>query len=786
LFFAVKKAFQQGLSDTTRPDNDTTLWDHCYAVASIAKALSHTDEDIDSFPKAKFKILGIGWNGTAFLAGAHRIADVGGRERAIAEFKEKLKEEIEFERYLGNCVYEDLDGIYFIVPECFDDVGLKEEIYELAAGNPLYGDLWPNIEILDESTNKLSDIIKVVKKLRAKRDTPVSGDVRQLVKKLTEKMEGSHLICPLCRRRKEIHEVKICKECQDRRYGNAKTAIVDDKQTAYFSEIAHANDGSLKRLALMIVNFDLEPWLSGQMINTMFVSDPRGMEKEIAELGENEPFKHLEIERKTQIPAEKIKYDLIVNDLRQLLAEGGKHPRSILYGRHVRFDSEEKPFLPDDKEANWRDNPQTVAWQVCTKTPTPSTLLDTWITAEKFVKQVTGNDFIKEKGIVKVTTRYCFNWKSNKEIADGKVYDAVVTKDGQYVKMGDRFEFVVFGNDAYVLDEIDPAGSLINIYDDDDKLIGEASIADSVVSKGYLPIRRITAAPNLGYLIIPASKVPEYVDKVQEEYKTHFGKVTGRLQMFVGAIFFDSFLPMSVVFDAAARMLKWPKREFSGNITQNDSIYNLRFSEMPTADSIEVEIPSTLGDGEDDLFHPYLILSEEKKALDTYFKTRGEEENTEPTTHLCALTEVGASPLPVRFRPNLFDYELLDCSARRQDIHYNDKGFRLVAPLKFAQRPYPLATFTGKIMDIWQELKKEETSQIYNLETLLHSRIQDWREDMGFTEQINNFKKASAVNFAPKVANERTDHLIDAMDLFLHILKVKRKNEDENNGESIS
>lgn len=783
LFDAIKKAFQQGLSDTTRPDNDTTLWDHCYAVASIAKTLSHSDEDIDSFPKAKFKILGIGWNGTAFLAGAHRIADVGGRERAINEFKDNLKKEIEFERYLGNCVYEDLDGIYFIVPECFDYAELKDKIYELATDKQLYGDLWPNIELSNSATNKLSDIIKVVKKLRAKRDTPVSGDVRQLVKKLTEEIKGNELICPLCRRRKEIKELKICKECLKRRQGNAKTAIVDDKQTAYFSEIARANDGGLKRLALMIVNFDLEPWLSGQMINTMFVSDPRGMKKEIDELGENNPFEDLENVRKAELPAETIDYSLIVNDLQQLLSDE-ENLRAFLYGRHIRYNSSGEPYLPKDKEPGWSGYPQTVAWQVCTKTPTPSTLLDTWITAERFVKKVTGNDFLKENNIVKKTTRICFNWKSSKEITDGKVYEALVTKDGDTTKAGDRFEFVIIGKTAYVLDKIDPIGAYVKCYDDNGELIDETHIDDTFDSDGYLPIRRITATPNLGYLIIPASKVPEYVKKVQKEYKKYFGKVTGRLQMFVGAIFFDSFHPMSVIFDAAARMLKWPNKAFDGVISKNGDNYNVRFTDLPTAECIDVNIPSALGDCNEDWFHPYLILHKENKSLPTYFLTRGQDESAEPNTHLCALAEVGESPLPVYFRPNLFDYELLDCSARRQDIYYNNDGFRHVAPLNFAQRPYPLATFTGKMSDIWQKLGEEETSQIYNLETLLHSRIQDWREDDDFEEQIETFKNASTQTFAPGLENERTDHLIDAMDLFLHILQVKRQNEDENNGES--
>ena len=33
------KYFEPAMSDTTRPNNDTSLWEHVYSVASVAKAL---------------------------------------------------------------------------------------------------------------------------------------------------------------------------------------------------------------------------------------------------------------------------------------------------------------------------------------------------------------------------------------------------------------------------------------------------------------------------------------------------------------------------------------------------------------------------------------------------------------------------------------------------------------------------------------------------------------------------------------------------------------------------
>jgi len=109
----IKKAFEQGLADTTRPQNDTTLWEHSYAVASILKVLAvHyilRNEKLDRIEKVRFGIFGIGWNGMRFLSYGQKIGDIVGRKRIIDDVKENLRVLIEYKYPIGNEIYADDD-----------------------------------------------------------------------------------------------------------------------------------------------------------------------------------------------------------------------------------------------------------------------------------------------------------------------------------------------------------------------------------------------------------------------------------------------------------------------------------------------------------------------------------------------------------------------------------------------------------------------------------------------------------------------------------------------------
>jgi hypothetical protein len=164
----IKKYFDQGLADTTRPDNDTTLWEHCYAVGSLFKVfLLHGliyGEDITEFKEGRFAIFGVGWNAFRFISAGHKIADIIGRRECITQYKAAITELVEFDYCLGNCIYEDDNGIYFLIPanetnEEYNELlkELKEAI--LAKGIEItLGDLTPSFSLISNTTKVVTRI----------------------------------------------------------------------------------------------------------------------------------------------------------------------------------------------------------------------------------------------------------------------------------------------------------------------------------------------------------------------------------------------------------------------------------------------------------------------------------------------------------------------------------------------------------------------------------------------------------------------------------------------------
>ena len=175
----IREAFEQGLSDTTRPQNDTSLWEHSYAVASILKVLAvhnsinKKESKIYSFKDIKFGIFGVGWDGLGFISYGQKIGDIVSRKNILDKIKKIVKKTIESEYPVGNTIYEDDNGIYFIVPVHFDKSPyanirkyLLKRIYKDAAEESS-GELQPYLVDISE-TNTLTSIVRAIKEMREK------------------------------------------------------------------------------------------------------------------------------------------------------------------------------------------------------------------------------------------------------------------------------------------------------------------------------------------------------------------------------------------------------------------------------------------------------------------------------------------------------------------------------------------------------------------------------------------------------------------------------------------
>lgn len=127
--------FRQALGETRRPTNDVTLWHHSYAAASLFKAavaeltlrkrelgeqLQEAGEsalfELDKMGLLRFRLLGIRWDWQGLTEAALQpvvwTALAERRQQAVLDLKHLL----EVEQPIGNVLYEDDDGVVLAVP----------------------------------------------------------------------------------------------------------------------------------------------------------------------------------------------------------------------------------------------------------------------------------------------------------------------------------------------------------------------------------------------------------------------------------------------------------------------------------------------------------------------------------------------------------------------------------------------------------------------------------------------------------------------------------------------
>lgn len=450
VFSVIQHPFNNAFSDTSRPDNDTSLWEHSYAVATIFKVLLAHDiiynEQLDTFDKVRFGIMGIGWDGLSFISRGHKIGDIAGREATIDKLKDCIRRLVEHEYLLGNCIYEDLNGIYFLIPEQqetnadnADNLENYKKILELLKADIMkaslditFGDIHPKF-CYEKSTAYMTHLTKCIRELRKKIKVPfvsIENGTSKFLKGFWDNATGL-TVCPLCGRRPIDEKWEICTVCNDRRmrvFG--KRAPLNDSsdniQTPFIYEIAHATDKSGKspnRVALIAAKFGLDEWLNGKMIRSLFVTEAHGLEKEIKELGKTKSFENEENKAKEWLKANgkydrKYKYDLIrkeidiCNNFDTIGKPDKEYAENILflyerrnkfvkgvheniYNKHMAdvheswskwLTAAQEELLCDTEDI---ENKEALLYDIiCAKTPTPSTILDVWQTTEKFFKDL--------------------------------------------------------------------------------------------------------------------------------------------------------------------------------------------------------------------------------------------------------------------------------------------------------------------------------------------------------------------------------------------------------------
>jgi len=810
----IREILDKAFSDTARPDNDTSLWEHCYAVASIFKTLIvHNviyNEKLDEFQKVHFGIMGVGWDGLSFISCGHKIGDIIGRQETLEALKEKIKQLFEYHYLLGNCIYEDINGIFFLIPslpehidfENFEFHNLNEYgklLQELRADvinisiEKTRGDLYPQFKFIQD-TKFMTQIVRCINEIKRKTIFPLIAPNEKIQKEFQENWKKAFgaTICPVCRKRPIEEKWEICNICNERRkrvYGKRS----EDKitQTPFIREITIANKQRelKKRAALIVAKFGLDNWLNGKMIRSLFITEAKGLEKELDNLGNIKSFETEEKKAKQWLETSPFgnlvksgyDYSRIKKEVNfcynfDTLQDNNKkeYAKSILflYGRRHKFvdGKKENIYIKNFKEVreNWNRWLESTIEEcnlygklteglleniLCTKTPTPSTILDVWNTTKKFFESIS-----EEKNGRLLWTEKKVRFKADIPKPNGKnpiigfAYEGRIKKedievlwlkeeDDSALIIGREYDKTKIKNwiNSTIILKGKPFGEKGNI------VTGQIK---SLMPDNYYPIRIVATTPDIFLAIVPADRTVEITENIYSEYIKQFGKVMGRLPLSIGNIFFEEKTPMFVILDSARRMIQNFERLAQKPVELRISKYHKRNTEDienekrlvikldqikfgsfgPLERELEWILPYKLGDGNTDYYHPYFILkkgSEDYSLRKNYFWT--------VIGDVIHFTEVEPGDVLELF-PNYYDYEFLDTSIRRHDIPL-DKRDRRISNNKFLSKPYLLDELSQGLRGLWDSIRDNGNSSLMpgltdtklrNIESLWLSKLQDW------------------------------------------------------------
>jgi len=284
------------LSDNRFPVNDVTLWDQAYMTASMFKAAlaaSYIDKGkfktyMENPTSVKWSILGVQYDKLGLAEKGLKPASIEWYRNASKEIDEEIKNKIEIEYALGNEIYRDETGVYFIVPENIVNRGskygkfyrldanfktLKDDIIQLFS-DKFKGEVYPAI-LLTEPSRGLMNLGALVESAKNNflsveypgdfskdlHDDGCEGDKKEV-----------YGVCQVCGMRLackgDDKDNLICNICNERQSGRIKKWEEERwDNTIWTGELKDDNN----RIALVSLKFDLTKWLNGDLMNTLLI-----------------------------------------------------------------------------------------------------------------------------------------------------------------------------------------------------------------------------------------------------------------------------------------------------------------------------------------------------------------------------------------------------------------------------------------------------------------------------------------------------------------------------------
>ena len=760
----LKTTFSHALGETRIPANDVTLWDHSHSTASLFKSVLCSmvfGENPDN-SKLQWRILGFCWDGIGFINKGKKIADILNRNEIIEDIKNNLTEKFEVEIPIGNVIYEDINGIYFTFPALNENsevlaVECAKEALKIIY-NISNNEIWPFFT-LSKSSRSLTILARELKFAAEKRNIPkmspglfIDGKEEKVLDspdmptpKYKDKDKNKVGICPVCKFRAKSIENERCNVCEERKIGRLNEWLSNRKNTIWLDEIADTNN----RVALLTLNFDLEKWLDGSMIGTIY-------SQSFEDWKNSKKWKKIE---NVSIEANKDSVYKIIDEILKLNVTDKERAAKLLdtfFEENIGLNSgslDKHISNIEEKIAPRKLTKENLAWYLFTQNPSPARLYRIWKETKEFFDLVTQN--IKSNIYRNKWKRINFSvdynelkskLKQNATIEDNTPYIIKIkdlTPENVLVFHSTNGEFYTIESlEKYRCGEKSGVEAVkeafrkginwISTEDAPDTNLLQndqnVKIKNQISEEYYYPFIEITKSPLSLRLLVPASDSIKILESIVKLYNQRFKKVIGKLPLNMGLLVANRKFPLYMLLEAGGRMFK--NKEFKDpesmdvwwdiNGLKNDEYYS---------------------------FYPMKKLDDHKYNLDD----------------LARLSKGKKFALYAGY----FDFDLLLGTDDRYNIFYKDKKRAGKDYKLYSKRPYYFYQF-AEMMDLWEILTNNiPGSQIYFIEEMFTNKLREWRK-VNDANQKEVFTKFAEATIKDAFSENWNNLRIETQDLILN------------------
>jgi CRISPR-associated Csx11 family protein len=748
------------LSDSRMPVNDVTLWEQAFMTAAMFKATlaglyldnSNYDSCIKNPNTIKWRILGIQYDKLALAEKGLKPANIQWYRDKSNDVEDKyIKPYLELRLCLGNEVYRDETGIYFIVSENVGDSRnklstnlqtIEKTIYRFFQ-NAFNGEVYPSINLTSPSR-----VIMTLKELlnESKKNFLKSNNSYM---KLPQLKSGIG-ICKVCEFRivdADIMEEdkQTCKICNDRKIGRVSNWIKKINGESIWIDDLQDKNGNI---ALITLKMELGEWLNGNMLSSSIIN----IENYQSTLNEiiNE-LKNSRITRNNSSVFMRIAKEAYIstsnfNDfIRQVFFE--ELPDSS-WDTLVRNHSINSKINWATLEFDWNKltDPdvqflsEILLQFLLRKNPSPARLRRIWETTRMFFDDIK-KDIKKNSGIKDWRCKRLV-WNISNDVAEGehtlgdisfwikdnKVY--LITSIEKAIPLlvsirGEKLDEAKKRDDNWLKDNLKNE-PIVLVNKDNPDISFNLSISENVTFIDYLPIFSIIDPTPISWqFIIPADRVTDLIKNVQDEYKKNFKWVYGKLPLHIGVVFQDRKRPLYVGIKALCNIRRdikdWDEIKIESNAK---GIFDLQNN--PTSDQGDI---LERANKTKDYYSLYELTNNDTNDKGKYqFILNPKLAIQNPQSkieNLKSKLDYIDSTRIFKIYPNTIDFQYLDTNSRRDEIYY-ETGKR-VSKYK-SNRPYTWEEWKHFSEFIEKFNKKEDSAQIQTLASLIYSKLEEWKD----------------------------------------------------------